>query len=51
MLAEKNEYIRLEGQQVINDLNQKLITLNRLDDLKRATIDPEYQSKLIDELL
>jgi len=42
---------RLEGQQVINDLNQKLITLNRLDDLKRATTDPEYQSKLIDELL
>ena len=35
----------------VNQLNQILIDAGRLDDLKRATKDKEYQNKLIEELV
>ena len=42
---------RQEERILLNELTKKLIEANRLDDLKRATIDSEYQQKLIMELL
>ena len=45
--------IREEGIQEaverLNQLNQKLLALDRLDDLKRATQDLEYQKCLLEE--
>lgn len=41
---------RIEGRSEINLLNQKLINLNRLDDLKRAASDPVFQTHLMKEL-
>jgi len=40
-----------QGTNVVNRLNQILIDAGRLDDLKRATKDKEYQNKLIEELI
>ncbi len=40
-----------QGTNVVNQLNQILIDAGRLDDLKRATKDKEYQNKLIEELI
>ena len=42
---------RREERILLNELTKKLIEANRLDDLKRATTDSEYQQKLITELL
>lgn len=38
-----------EGTTLINQLNSKLIEEGRMDDLKRATKDPKYQKKLIEQ--
>lgn len=40
-----------KGTSLINQLNDILIEAGRLDDLKRATKDPKFQKKLIDELI
>lgn len=40
-----------KGADKINKLNQILIDSGRLDDLKRATNDKEFQNKLISELI
>lgn len=40
-----------KGTDTINTLNQILIEAGRMDDLKRATSDKEYQNKLIAELI
>ena len=42
---------RIEGINNINALNSILIKAGRLDDLTRATSDPDYQKKLMAELL
>ena len=39
------------GRDEVNSLNQILIRDNRIDDLQRASSDPEYQKALIKELL
>ena len=39
------------GKDSVNRLNAVLIEQNRLDDLKRATADRDYQRKLMAELL
>ena len=39
------------GKDSVNRLNAVLIEQNRLDDLKRATEDRDYQRKLMAELL
>ena len=41
----------IEGINNINALNSILIKAGRLDDLTRATSDPDYQKKLMAELL
>lgn len=40
---------RQEGKQEINQLNQYLAELNRIDDIIRASKDEEYQKKLLAE--
>ena len=40
---------RKQGIDVINKLNNKLLSENRLEDLKRSTEDKEYQDLLIKE--
>lgn len=40
-----------EGIDKINLLNQKLIAQNRMEDMKRAMIDHEFQNKLLEELV
>ena len=40
-----------KGSDTINSLNQMLIESGRMDDLKRATSDKEYQKKLIAEMI
>lgn len=47
--AEGIEAGRAEGLEVVNILNQRLIQDNRLDDLKRATVDAEFQKELLKE--
>ena len=42
---------REAGIEQINKLHSILIDLNRIDDLKRATKDKEFQKYLITELL
>ena len=42
---------RIEGETRINTLNAILINLNRLDDLKRAATDKNFQMQLMIELL
>ena len=39
-----------KGREEINALTAFLIDNNRLDDLKRATRDSEYQEKLLEEM-
>ena len=46
----RNEGIAI-GRDEVNSLNQILIRDNRIDDLQRASSDPEYQKALIKELL
>ena len=46
---EGREEGREEGQEFILALNQKLIEASRFDELKRATIDPEYRMALLKE--
>ena len=55
-LLEKSKELGLyegerQGINNINALNNILIKAGRLDDLTRATTDPDYQKKLIAELL
>jgi hypothetical protein len=38
-----------KGENRINDLNSRLVAENRMDDLVRATKDPEYQKQLMKE--
>lgn len=40
-----------QGVDVINKLNQKLYELGRKDDIVEAALNPEYQKKLIRELI
>ena len=42
---------RIEGISNVNALNSILIRDGRFDDLTRATSDPDYQKKLMEELL
>ena len=41
---------REEGAKQINELNKRLIELGRIDDLKRAVEDSDYQGRLLKEL-
>ena len=41
---------REEGAKQINELNKRLIELGRIDDLKRAVEDSDYQKQLLKEL-
>ncbi|MBR4992765.1 MAG: hypothetical protein IKY04_00795 [Lachnospiraceae bacterium] len=50
LLEEGMEKGREEGREEINALTAFLIDNNRLDDLKRATKDSEYQEKLLEEM-
>ena len=45
------EHIKRDGREEVNRLNSILIDAGRMDDLARATKDPEYQKKLMEELL
>ena len=49
-----NEETRVETREEtlkeINELNIRLINENRLDDLRRAATDTDYQTKLLNEL-
>ena len=53
--AEHMKYIakesKLEGIDLINELNSKLAELGRSDDIIKASKDHEYQKKLIRELI
>lgn len=44
----KNEGLK-EGKKEINELNLRLITDGRMEDLKKATLDQNYQEKLYRE--
>ena len=50
-MCEIMERLVNESTERINTLNSILIDLNRLDDLKRATKDKDFQMQLIIELL
>lgn len=50
-MCEIMERITTEEINKINKLNAILLKNKRYDDLKRATEDPEFQEKLIAELL
>ncbi len=39
------------GTKLVNSLNRILIDTGRYDDLARATSDPEFQQRLIEELV
>ena len=41
---------REEGAKQINELYKRLIELGRIDDLKRAVEDSDYQGRLLKEL-
>ena len=41
---------REEGAKQINELHKRLIELGRIDDLKRAVEDSDYQGRLLKEL-
>ena len=45
------EHGREQGEIRVNKLHSILIDQDRIDDLKRATQDREYQEQLINELL
>ena len=40
-----------KGAELVNKLNVILLNTGRLDDLKKATEDPNYQKELIKELV
>ena len=42
---------RIEGISKLNNLHSIIIRDGRFDDLTRATSDPDYQKKLMEELL
>ena len=48
-LEKHEKFLREEGRDVINKLNDKLLADNRLEDLKRSLGDKEYQDLLIKE--
>ena len=50
MKAVKEEALE-QGKDIVNELNSILIEAGRMDDLKRATKDKEYQKQLIEELV
>ena len=50
-MCEIMERLENESTERINTLNSILIDLNRLDDLKRATKDKDFQMQLMIELL
>ena len=47
---EGREKGREEGINDVNALNLRLINENRLDDLRRAATDVDYQNQLLNEL-
>ncbi|WP_026651043.1 hypothetical protein [Butyrivibrio proteoclasticus] len=48
----KGELVGTEiGKDTVNRLNEILLKEGRLDDLKKATTDSEFQNKLIKDLL
>ena len=51
IMEKLNEETRNETLNEINALNIKLINENRLDDLRRAATDTEYQARLLREML
>ncbi len=51
VMCEIMEKLVEENTDRINTLNSILIDLNRLDDLKRATKDKDFQMRLMIELL
>lgn len=51
VMCEIMEKIIAESTERINTLNSILIDLNRLEDLKRATKDKDFQMQLMIELL
>ncbi len=51
VMCEIMEKIVAESTERINTLNSILIDLNRLEDLKRATKDKDFQMQLMIELL
>ena len=42
-------YAEQHGKDQINKLNQRLLTDNRFDDLKRSISDPDFQKQLLKE--
>ena len=50
-MCEIMERITAEERNRINKLNAILLKYKRYDDLQRATEDPEFQEKLMRELL
>ncbi len=42
---------RAEGIDMINTLYNRLILAGRIDDMKRAATDKEYQKKLMEEII
>ncbi|MDD3414259.1 MAG: hypothetical protein PHY47_09685 [Lachnospiraceae bacterium] len=40
----------LEQVKKVNELNKKLVELNRVDDILKSSTDEEYQQKLFEEL-
>ncbi len=48
--TEAREEGREEGINDVNALNLRLISENRLDDLRRAATDTAYQTQLLNEL-
>lgn len=38
------------GEKAVTELTKKLLSENRLDDLKRSVEDPDYQRKLLQEM-
>ena len=38
------------GEKAVTELTKKLLSENRLDDLKRSVEDPDYQRQLLQEM-
>lgn len=49
IVEEKSKACMQQGENRINQLNLKLSELNRMDDILKATMDREYQEKLLKE--
>ncbi len=50
IIEKLNSEAREEGINVVNALNLRLLSENRIDDLRRAATDTAYQTQLINEL-